>query len=340
MAARPSIFRAFRNQKHMENVRRITRALGAKRLRLPPKLPDGVQGLNKLSESLEAQMSRRKKIKQITLALVTDCGGTDIGRYKLAARRCFYPHPLETVDFTTESMNTLHAGFLTAAHVLSTIDFFGPLREGELIGVIDNAAPRHGTENGQRLRGEGRKQDGEEIYALRLKSGVWIVGPNAGWNFFFLNGQAAESFLVTDTSGRYTPFRSMEVMIPTLAKVFGILPNDNLVLTPKQPQVSDGAQGVFVADWDSHGNIYLVSTIPCDEWVPAMNETRAFRIGNKIARLRHVNGIFAGNTGEQTLTVGSLQLNGNPVYYIVVVGGSAHATFGHPSVGTRVEVEE
>jgi hypothetical protein len=279
-------------------------------------------------------------IKQITLALVTDCGGTDIGRYKLAARRCFFPYPLETVDFTAESMNTLHAGFLTAAHVLSTIDFFGPLREGEAIGVIDNAAPRHGTENGQRLRGEKRKEEGEEIYALKLKNGVWVVGPNAGRNFFFLKGQVAESFLVTDTSKRYTPFRSMEVMIPTLAKVFGVLPNEQLVLTLKSLQVSDGEQGVFVADWDSHGNIYLVSTLPDGTWVPPMNETRVFRIGSKIARLRHVNGIFAGNTGEQTLTVGSLQLNGNPVYYIVVVGGSAHATFGNPQVGTRVEVEE
>ena len=186
----------------------------------------------------------------------------------------------------------------------------------------------------------GRRPEGEDIYALELKNGVWVVGPNAGLNFYFLKGQVKNSFLVTDTSKRYTPFRSMEVMVPTFAKIFGVAKHPHLHLTPKKLSVSDRESGVFVADWDTHGNIYLVSTLPDDKWIQPANENRAFRIGNKIARLRHVDGIFAGNTGEQTLTKGSLQLNGKPVYYIVVVGGNAHSSLGNPPVGTKVEVEE
>ncbi|MDO8564472.1 MAG: hypothetical protein Q7R88_00575 [bacterium] len=279
------------------------------------------------------------KRKYIHLIIVTDCGGSDEGRYRIAAERCFFPHDVRPTFFATESLNTLHSGFTTAAHALSSVDFFGPLRKGEHTAVLDNAAPRHGTENGRKLRGEERKPEGEEIYALRLQNGVWIVGPNAGYNFYFLKGQVVESFLVTDTSKRYTPFRSMEVMIPTFAKIFRVHKHPHLKLTPKKLQVSDGEKGVFVADWDSHGNIYLVSTVPDNAWVPPQGNTRAFRIGNKIARLRHVNGIFAGKTGEQTLTAGSLQLNGKPVYYIVVVGGNAHSLFGNPPVGTKVEIE-
>ena len=278
--------------------------------------------------------------KYVHLVVVTDCGGSDQGRYEIAAQRCFFPHDLRLTFFATESMNTLHSGFTAAAHVLSTIDFFGPLQDGEHIGILDNAAPRRGSENGRKLRGEDRKAEGEEIYALKLRNGIWVVGPNAGLNFFFLKGQVVESLLVTDTSGRYTPFRSMEVMVPTLAKIFGVQENPHLQLTPKDLSIADTEEGVFVADWDTHGNIYLVSTVPDDDWVPPMDESRAFRIGNKIARLRHVKGIFAGNTGEQTLTVGSLQLNGKPVYYIVVVGGNAHSLFGSPPVGTKVEIEQ
>lgn len=278
--------------------------------------------------------------KYVHLVVVTDCGGSDQGRYEIAAQRCFFPHDLRLTFFATESMNTLHSGFTTAAHVLSTIDFFGQLQEGENIGVLDNAAPRHGSENGLKLRGDNRKLEGEEIYALRLYNGIWVVGPNAGLNFFFLNDQVVESFLITDTSGRYTPFRSMEVMVPALAKIFGVRENPYLQLEPKALPIVNPEAGVFVADWDTHGNIYLVSTMPNENWVPSLDESRAFRIGNKIARLRHVHGIFAGNTGEQTLTVGSLQLNGKPVYYIVVVGGNAHSLFGSPPVGTKVEIEE
>lgn len=275
------------------------------------------------------------------LIIVTDCGGSDEGRYKIAVRRCFHPHPTDVTFFPTESMNTLHAGFTTAAHALSTVDFFGPLQDGEKIGILDNAAPRKGKENGRKLRGDDRKPGGEEIFALRLRNGVWVVGPNAEYNFYFLQEQVEESYLVVDTSGRETPFRSMEVMVPTLAKVLGIRDFPNLRLIPKELPAIWVPEGVRVAGWDDHGNIYLVSTgIDTSSWVPPMGESRAYRIGNKMARLKHVGGIFAGKTGEQTITVGSLRLNGDPVYYIVVVGGNAHSLFGKPPVGTRVDIEE
>lgn len=281
-----------------------------------------------------------KMNKTFNLVLVTDCGGSDRGRYEIAAQRCFFPYQPSITFFETDSMNTLHCGFTAAAHGLSTIDHFGPLKEGECVGMLANAAPRFGTENGKTLRGEDRKLDGEEIYALKLDNGVWVVGPNAGMNFYFLAHRVRESYLVEDTSGRYTPFRSMEVMIPALAKVLGARDFPKLRLHAKPLIVPTPDLGIFVADWDSHGNIYLVSTIPEDEWVPDMGAHIVFKIGERIARLRHVDGIFAGNTGEQTLTRGSLRLNGRSVYYLVIVGVNAHSTFGSPRVGARVKIEE
>lgn len=280
------------------------------------------------------------------LILVTDCGGSDRGRYEIAARRSFWPVEPQITFFGTQSMNTLHAGFTTAAHALSTIDHFGPLLDKEAdplvhrekIGILDNAAPRHGTENGKKLRGAGRKGEGEEIYALLLDNGVWVVGPNAGLNFYFLQPRVRQSYLVTDTSGMTTPFRSMEVMVPALAKVLGARDHANIQLTAKPLVVPEPEKGIFVADWDEHGNLYVVS-IGGEEWVPGLGEHRVFKIGEKIARLRHVDGIFAGQTGEPTLTTGSLKLNGNLVHYMVVVGFSARELFGNPAIGARVTIE-
>lgn len=277
--------------------------------------------------------------EHVHLVMVTDCGGSDEGRYNIAARRCFGKHHLHVTFFATESMNTLHSGFTAAAHALSTLDHFGPIEPGEKIGLLVNAAPRHGTENGKALRGEGRKQDGEEIYALKLKSGVWVVGPNAGWNLFFIQDQAVESYLVKDTSGRSTPFRSMEVMIPALAHVLRVGQYPHLTFEKKELVVHAPEEGVFVADHDTHGNIYLVGSGTDETWIPKLGETQTYKIGTKLARLRRVDGIFAGKTGEQTLTTGSLRLNGKPVQYVVVVGGSAYSLFGSPQVGTRFQVE-
>ncbi|HEV7702588.1 MAG TPA: hypothetical protein VGO63_04075 [Candidatus Paceibacterota bacterium] len=237
-------------------------------------------------------------------------------------------------------MNTLHAGFTTTAHVLSTVDYFGPLKEGEFVGILDNAAPRHGSENGESLRGAERKPEGEEIYALLLDNGVWVVGPNAGLNFYFLESRVRKSYLVTDTSGRITPFRSMEIMIPALSKVLGVKEFPNIILTEKSLLIKKPKAGLFVADWDEHGNLYLVSIgASTSSLFPPLGDSKVFHIGDKIARLRHVDGIFAGETGEPTLTTGSLRLNSKPVYYLVVVGSSARALFGNPPVGAEVVIE-
>lgn len=274
------------------------------------------------------------------LIFVTDCGGSDRGRYEIAAQRCFFPYNLSATFFETQSMNTLHAGFTTAAHAISTVDHFGQLKDGELIGILDNAAPRRGSENGKSLRGDDRKAEGEEIYALLLDNGVWVVGPNAGLNFYFLRPRVKESYLIRDTSGMTTPFRSMEVMVPALSKVLGAQEFENIELIEKPLTIETPDTGLFVADWDEHGNLYLISTGDDQNWLPEMNQSRVFCIGDKIARLRHVDGIFAGKTGEPTLTAGSLRLNGEVVYYMVVVGSSARALFGNPPIGSRVVVEQ
>ncbi len=258
------------------------------------------------------------------LILATDCGGTDRGRYEIAAHRCFFPYLVQPVFFETTSLSTLHCGFVATAHALSTVDHFGPLRIGENIGLLVNAAPER-----------------DDIYALELDNGVQVVGPHLGFNFHFLRDRVRKSYLVRDTrdmSGKETPFRSMEIMVPALAVRLGAADFPHLEFVPQELPRYDPEPGVYVADWDSHDNLYLVSTGEDESWIPALGETRVFRIGNTVARLRHVDGIFAGETGEQVLTTGSLRLNGKSVHYIVVRGSRARAMLGNPTVGTKVLV--
>ena len=111
--------------------------------------------------------------KQARVIFVTDCGGSDRGRYEIAAGRCFFPHYLQTTFFETHSMNTLHAGFTTAAQALSTVDHFGPLEDGELVGILDNAAPRHGSENGESLRSARPREKRSTHSCSTLACGWW-----------------------------------------------------------------------------------------------------------------------------------------------------------------------
>lgn len=278
------------------------------------------------------------RILGITLALATDCGRTDEGRYKIGIGRTFFPYSPTIAFFPTESKNTLHAGFVAAAHALSTVDLFGPLMEGERIGVMVNAAPREADKNGKALRGENRDHDGEDVFAIRLKNGVWVVGPNAGMNFYFIPKQNIAESYVLGGPRLETPFRSLELMVPAKSKVLGVQDFPDITLTERNLVVPVPETGVFVGDWDSHGNIYVVSTQPDESWIPPLGESVTVYVGNECARLRHVQGIFAGHTGEPTLTTGSLRLNGHLVHYIVVVGSDAHGLFKNPPVGTPVRI--
>ncbi len=268
------------------------------------------------------------------LILVTDCGGSDQGRYNIAAKRCCHPENVSITFFATQSKNTLHTGFTAAAHGLSTVDHFGELGDGEDIGMLVNAAPRAGAE----LRGKNRKLEGEEIYALLLDNGVYVVGPNSGYNFFFLRDRIKKSWLITDTSDHETPFRSMEVMVPALAWLLDAFDAPLLQFKEKPLPETDTEEEIFVADVDDHGNLYLASTMSDDSWIPKMGKKITVEIGDVTSQLRHVNGIFAGESGEQTLTTGSLHLNGEKVLYIVDVGGSAHQNFNCPAPGTKVKI--
>ncbi len=258
--------------------------------------------------------------------IATDCGGTDRGRYEIETELDYHPEPVKTVMFETTSLSTLHAGFVGTAHALSTVDGHierhGPLAPDLRVGLIINAAPER-----------------DDIYALRLTNGVEVVGPHLGFNFFFLQDRIEESFLVHDRSGRDTPFRSMEVMIPALAKRQGIGKFPHIEFEPKTLERITPKPGLFVADWDVHGNLYLASTKEDDSWIPKLGETQAFHIGDQVARLRRVDGIFKGERGEAVLTTGSLRLNGKNVNYIVVRGGRARDMFGSPAVGTEVVIE-
>lgn len=275
-------------------------------------------------------------IRKVNLLIVTDCGGTDEGRYRIAAERCFHPHQVSVTFFATRSLNTLHAGFVTAAHALSAIDHFGPLPEDEVWGILDNAAPR--AEDG--LRGLGRRVSGEDVFTLILDNRVVVVGPNAGHNFHFIRPRVKESYLVEDVTGQKTPFRSMEVMIPALAEslikvrfLCGETPR--LCFLNKELQVPQVPTGTFVGDVDSHGNMYLV-TIGEPLRLPPVGNQLQVTIADQAHIVRYVDGIFAGTTGELCLTYGSLTLGGQPVPYLVRVGGSAHAVFGYPDVAARV----
>ncbi len=278
------------------------------------------------------------KIKNVHISIVTDCGRSDALRYEIGAAACFADARFSMGFFETESFNTLHAGFVAGSHAYAPIEYFSDIAPRMQFGILVNAAP--GAAEGQKLRGLDNKSDGGQIYALELKNGVCVVGPNVGYNLYFFRDLIARSFLVTVSKNSDTPYRSLEIMLPALAQVMGVRNFPGFTLTPKKLDLPEVQNGIYVGDSDSHGNIYLASIGQEQGFVPRVGEVFTVQIGDKSIKARYTDQFFAARAGEFTLTTGSLTLAGNPVYYLIQMGGSASNFFGNPAVGTKILVQK
>lgn len=264
------------------------------------------------------------------IQIVTDCGGLDSVRYTGWAKMFFDPKPVDVEVIPTAPLNVVHPGFIAATHVVAEIDKFIERYDKPSYlhkkGLIINAAPERG-----------------DIYAARLDNGLEVVAPHLGFNLEFLRDRIVESALVVDTSGRETPFRSNEVMIPALAQRLGVRSSGHINFKPQPLPIIPIKSELLVGGVDHLGNMYVVPTKGDMTWLPGLGERRIVRIRNDSHAVRCVNGVFAGDSGELVLTPGSLMLYREPlkresVYYLVKRNGNAYHEFGSPPIGTRVHV--
>ena len=179
---------------------------------------------------------------------------------------------------------------------------------------------------------------GERLAFARLTTGVRVVGVAAGYTYSFIK-DAAEEMRWVNCEAEGSQFRSRDLFPPAAAAIVqgdaailgeGIHPAD----FPDIPQAA-------VAYIDGYGNIK--TTIPGDEAKARQGRPCRVRIGATERAVVVGTGSFAVEPGQIAFAPGSSgwpQLRGRDLHWVELFlrGGNAAAEFGHPEVGTPIEL--
>ena len=225
------------------------------------------------------------------------------------------------VEVAVAPFDTLGAGFCVAQLGLTP----GP----EERIVFHNVAPRAD------VRDPRHRNEGERLVAAELPTGALVVGPNAGNCYSFVRDEAVSlRYVQAPASG--SQFRSRDFFPDAIASLVAGAGTGEPVPRENVPPIPEGV----IAYVDGYGNLKTTWRAP-----PAGSGQRVLvRIGGMAATAIVSDGTFEIEEGELAFAPGSsgwTSRSGEPVRFfeLFLRGSSAAARFGHPTVGSAVEVE-
>jgi hypothetical protein len=256
--------------------------------------------------------------------IIADYGPTgDLAFAEVVQRIKLHLPDAEPVLTPVPAFATLAAGFCIAQLGL------GDAPAGTLI--YHNVAPRQDTEEAREANA------GERLAFARLKTGVRVVGVNAGHAFSFVR-DAAEELRWAAVPAEGSQFRSRD-LFPQAAAAIALGRSDALgeTIDPGAiPEVPERA----VAYIDGYGN--LKTTLRAADQPYAAGTAVRLRIDGREHEATAGDGTFAVPHGRMAFAPGSSGWGSGEEetrwMEIFLRGGNAWEAFGHPGVGARVEV--
>ena len=171
---------------------------------------------------------------------------------------------LPRITFVSSTPSTVHASYLIK-QVVETEERLGKPKNTV---IFQNTDPRLQTKKGV------EKAKGAEFIVIELKSGIFVCGPNAGYDFSMIKEKIKKIYLLKNFD-KGTQFRSRDLY----SKVSATLIEDRLdelKLTPTSLNIIPNiGAGFFVGHIDNYGNIK--TTIKLSDFIK-----KGFKFGNKI----------------------------------------------------------
>ena len=237
------------------------------------------------------------------------------------------------ISFVASTPSTIHTGFLVQQLTLTEERYGDPNRTV----IFQNTDPRVQTEEGV----VGAK--GAEFILLRLHSGMWICGPNAGYDFSFLRNQIERVYHYPGLD-KGSQFRSRDLYSRVAAHLMDEM-EDELELVESSTNIIPGIQDYYVGHIDNHGNIKTTITHSDLKGKFELGEMIPVTLNEIKKKAKYVNNLFAASPGELVIYPGSSGAKDNSYMEISVwrhftekdPTTGVHA-FNHPRPGQKVEL--
>lgn len=244
-----------------------------------------------------------------------------------------YPDELH-ISFVSSTPSTLHTSYILQ-QLVRTEERYG--RPNKTV-FFQNTDPRVQTKEGV------EQAKGAEFIVIRLKSGIYLCGPNAGYDFSLLKPSIEYVYRYPGLD-KGSQFRSRDLYSRVSAHLIDEM-EDELDLEEQPSNCIPELRGYFVGHIDNYGNIK--TTITHEDL------KGKFTVGAKVEIVLndvkktalYVNNLFGGTPGELVIYPGSSGDPSNPYMEISVwrhftekdASTGVHA-FNMPRPGMEIELK-
>jgi S-adenosylmethionine hydrolase len=237
------------------------------------------------------------------------------------------------ITFVSSTPSTIHTSFLINQIVEVEERFGRPL---ETV-IFQNTDPR--LQSKTKLE----KAQGAKFLVIRLKSGLYLCGPNAGYDFSMVKERIDEVFEYKDFD-KGSQFRSRDLYSRVCAHLMEAM-EDELDLEEVLVDVIPDLKGFYIGHIDNFGNIKTTITHEDLKGKLEYGEYIKIKIGKVIKKVRYVDNLFGGEVGELVIYPGSSGKKDNPYLEISVwrhfdeeKPTTGKDEFLNPKVGEKIEL--
>ncbi|MCL4374987.1 SAM-dependent chlorinase/fluorinase [Patescibacteria group bacterium] len=269
------------------------------------------------------------------LIVVSDWAGDDLTRqeFRSATEGYLQTNQPLNLSFVAATASTIHTGFLLA-QVAEIEERYGRPLETVL---FQNTDPRLQADDAV------ERAKGAAFVVIRLDSGLYLCGPNAGYDFAFIKKKIDKIFVYPGLD-QGSQFRSRDLYSRVCAHLIEEL-EDELELEEAHTNLIPVVDGHYVAHVDNFGNIKTTLTLEDIKGKCELGETVTLKINRVVKPAKYVSNLFGGVPGELVIYPGSSGHKDNPYLEVSVWRhfDEDHPTtgmheFNHPRPGMTVEL--
>ncbi len=254
------------------------------------------------------------------LIIVADWADDSLNRQEvISAVDGFLKNPDDMyINFVSSTPSTIHTAFLISQVVENEERFGRPLDTV----IFENTDPRMQTVGGV------EKSQGAEFIIIKLKSGIYLCGPNAGNDFSLIKDKIEEVFHYEDLD-KGSQFRSRDLYARVAAHLMDSM-EDEMDLNEISTNCIPELRGFYIGHIDNHGNIKTTLKHSDLKGKYEFGETFEVLINDVKRKVELVDNLFGSTPGKLVMYPGSSGKIGDPYMEISIW---RHFTEKDPTTG-------
>jgi len=208
------------------------------------------------------------------------------------------------ISFVASTPSTIHTAFLLNQIVLTEERYGHPQETVFFVNTDPRLERDNHIENSRGAKG----------VIIKLESGIYVTGPNAGYCFSMIRSKISEVFYYSPLD-EGSQFRSRDRYPRVVSHLMDYM-EDELDLEETNREIIPQLEGNFVGHIDNYGNIKTTITREEMKGKYEINDQFSVTIAGRKEAVRFVDNLFGGQVGELVIYPGSSGHPDNPLLEI------------------------